>query len=72
MQGLMHYSIFIDIFTLASKIRGQKQIPQKNQNTRLPRVQFLYIYIYIYIYIYNINSLLVLGNRVRQYGQIQS
>lgn len=62
MQGLMHYSIFIDIFTLASKIRGQKQIRQKTKT-----LDYL-----VFFFIYNINSLLVLGNRVRQYGQIQS
>lgn len=64
MQGLMHYSIFIDIFTLASKIRGQKQIRQKTKTLDYLECSFFYIY--------NINSLLVLGNRVRQYGQIQS
>ena len=64
MQGLMHYSIFIDIFTLASKIRGQKQIRQKTKTLDYLECSLLFIY--------NINSLLVLGNRVRQYGQIQS
>lgn len=65
MQGLMHYSIFIDIFTLASKIRGQKQIRQKTKTLDYLECSFFF-------FIYNINSLLVLGNRVRQYGQIQS
>ena len=64
MQGLMHYSIFIDIFTLASKIRGQKQIRQKTKTLDYLECSFFLIY--------NINSLLVLGNRVRQYDQIQS
>ena len=63
MQGLMHYSIFIDIFTSASKIRGQKQIRQKTKT--LDYLEYIFFF-------YNINSLLVLGNRVRIYGQIQS
>ena len=62
MQGLMHYSIFIDIFTSASKIRGQKQIRQKTKTLDYLECSFFY----------NINTFLVLGNRARIYGQIQS
>lgn len=47
MQGLMHYSIFIDIFTLASKIRCQKQIRQKTKTLDYLECRVFFFFFFI-------------------------